>query len=161
VPVTSRQEQEEVPLFLSELLKHVPQVVITKGNHDGEIEKLTPPGVSVVSEFIEQGVGYFHGHRQPSPELLKQELIICAHTHPSVMLRDIRGNIQQAWIEAGVKGSAARVVVVPAFDNSTRGSAINNAEPLGPFLKNMIDLDSAEIYLFDGSYLGELRELRK
>jgi len=160
IPVTSRQEQDEVPLFLSELLKHVPQVVITKGNHDGEIEKLTPLGVSVVGEFIEQGVGYFHGHRQPSPELLKQELIICAHTHPSVMLRDIRGNIQQAWIEAGVKGSSARVVVVPAFDNSTRGAAINNAEPLGPFLKNMIDLNSAEIYLLDGSYLGELQGLR-
>jgi metallophosphoesterase superfamily enzyme len=49
---------------------------------------------------------------------------------------------------------------VPAFDDSTRGSSINNTEPLGPFLKKMIDLENAEIYLLDGSYLGVLSELK-
>lgn len=160
VPVTSRQEQEEVPLFLQELLKLVPKIIITKGNHDGNIERLVPPGVNVVDEFIEGGVGYFHGHKKPTEELLKQKLIVCAHTHPSILLRDIRGNIQQAWVEAKVKGSETDVIVVPAFDDSARGSAVNNTEPLGPFLKNMIDLDSAEIYLLDGSYLGTLEGLK-
>jgi len=160
VPITSRQELEEVPLFLTELLKLVPRVVITKGNHDGNIEKLVPPGVEVVDEFIERSVAYFHGHKKPSNTLLKQRLIVCAHTHPSIMLRDIRGNIQSAWIETTVKGSATEVIVVPAFDDSTRGSSVNNNEPLGPFLKRMIDLDNADIYLLDGSYLGSLSELR-
>jgi putative SbcD/Mre11-related phosphoesterase len=161
VPVTSRQEQEEVPVFLQDLLRLVKKIIITKGNHDGNLEKLVPPGVEVVDEFIEKDVGYFHGHKNPSEELLKQELIICAHTHPSVLLKDIRGNIQQAWIETTVKDSHTRVVVVPAFDDSTRGSAINNTEPIGPFLKKMINLDTAEVILLDGSYLGTVEELRE
>jgi len=161
VPITSRQEQEEVPVFLQDLLRLVKNVIITKGNHDGNIEKLVPPGVDVVDEFIEKEVGYFHGHKKPTGELLKQELIICAHTHPSILLKDIRGNIQQAWIETTVKDSHTRVVVVPAFDDSTRGSAINNTEPIGPFLKKMVDLENAEAILLDGSYLGTVGELKK
>jgi len=161
VPVTSRQEQEEVPVFLQDLLRLVKKIIITKGNHDGNIERLIPPGVEVVDEFIEKDVGYFHGHKKPSEELLKQELIICGHTHPSILLKDIRGNIQQAWIETTVKDSHTRGVVVPAFDDSTRGSAINNTEPIGPFLKKMIDLENSEVYLLDGSYLGTVEELKK
>ena len=160
VPITSRQEYMEVPMFLQELLKEVSRIIITKGNHDGNIEKLVPPGVEVVDEFIEDGIGYFHGHKRPSRELLAQELIVCAHTHPSVLLRDIRANMQQAWIETKVKGSETRVLVIPAFDESTRGSAVNNTEPIGPFLKRMIDLENADIYLLDGSYLGTVSEMR-
>jgi len=159
-PVTSRQEQVEVPHFLRELLEFVPRIVITKGNHDGSIERLVPGGVDVVDEFIENNVGYFHGHKKPSAELLQQELILCAHTHPSVLLKDIRGNIQQAWIETRVKDSKTKVLVVPAFDDSTRGSAANNTDPIGPFLKRMIDLENADIYLLEGSYLGNLSELK-
>jgi uncharacterized protein len=159
VPVTSRQEYEEVPHFLNELLKHVPGIIITKGNHDGGLETLVPPSVRVTDEFIEKGVGYFHGHKIPSEELLKQKTIICAHTHPAVLLKDIRGHIQQAWLESRVKGSDTSVIVVPAFDDSARGSAVNNTEPIGPFLKRMVDLENAEIFLLDCSYLGTLSEI--
>lgn len=161
VPVTSRQEYEEVPHFLSELLKLVPEIVITKGNHDGGLEKLAPPGVAVADEFIKGGVGYFHGHKKPSEEMLKQKLIICAHAHPSILLKDIKANIRQAWVEAKVAGSASRAIIVPSFDTSARGSAVNAAEPLGPFLKKMVDMGNAEIYLLDGSYLGTVNELRQ
>jgi hypothetical protein len=160
VPVTSRQEMEEVPDFLRELLKLVPKVIITKGNHDGNIERLVPEGVDVVDEFIEDNVGYFHGHKNPSEELLKQGLIVCGHTHPAILLKDIRANIQQAWIETKVKDSHTRVLIVPAFDDSRRGVAMNNREPVGPFLKKMIDLENAEAHLLDGSYLGTLNELK-
>ena len=160
VPVTSRQEQEEVPLFLAELLKHIPKIVITKGNHDGNIERLVPPGVEVTDELIEGGVGYFHGHKRPSEDLLKQKLIVCAHTHPAVMIRDIRGNVKPAWIESKVKGSSTDVVIIPAFDDLIRGFAMNRSEPIGPFLSKMVDLENAEAYLLDGSYLGTLGELR-
>lgn len=161
VPVTSRQEQEEVPVFLQELLELVPKIIITKGNHDGNIEMLVPLGVEVTDEFIENDVGYFHGHKKPTEDLLKQDLIVCAHTHPSIMLKDIRGNIQQAWVETTVKDSHTQVLVVPAFDDSARGSAVNNTEPIGPFLKKMIDLDNADVYLLDGSYLGSVSELKE
>jgi len=160
VPVTSRQEQEEVPLFLQDLLKLVPKIIITKGNHDGNIERLVPPGVDVVDEFIENGTGYFHGHKKPSEELLKQKLIVCAHTHPSIMIRDIRGNVKPAWIETKVKGSDTEVLIVPAFDDIISGFAMNSSVPLGSFLSKMVDLEDAEVYLLDGSYLGTLGELR-
>ena len=68
--------------------------------------------------------------------------------------------MQQSWIEAKVKGSETGVIVVPAFDDSTRGASMNRSEPLGPFLKNMVDLEDAEVYLLDGSYLGVLGDLK-
>lgn len=160
VPVTSRQEYEEVPMFLDELLKLVNRIVITKGNHDSQIERLVPEGVEVVDEFIENGVGYFHGHKRPSKELLEQGVIICAHTHPSVLLRDIKYYSRPVWIESRVKGSETKVIVVPAFDNSAHGIAINEQEPVGTFLRNMIDLENAELYLIDGSYLGKASEIK-
>jgi putative SbcD/Mre11-related phosphoesterase len=151
---------EELPLFLTELLKLVKKIIVTKGNHDGNIERLVPEGAEVVDEFIEDGIGYFHGHKKPSEKLLKQELIVCGHTHPAILLKDIRADIRQAWIETKVKDSNTRVLVVPAFDDSRKGVAMNNREPVGPFLKKMIDLENAEIYLLDGSYLGTISELR-
>lgn len=160
IPQTSYQERVEVPHFLNELLKLVDEIIITKGNHDGNLEMMVPSGVEVVDEYFENNIGFFHGHKIPSEELLKQDMIVCAHTHPSIMLKDIKRNIQQAWIETTVKGSETKVLVVPAFDDSARGSAVNNTEPIGPFLKRMIDLDHAEVYLLDGSYLGTVEELR-
>jgi putative SbcD/Mre11-related phosphoesterase len=160
VPVTSRQEYEEVPMFLEELLKLVGKIVITKGNHDSQIERLAPEGVEVVDELIEGGVGYFHGHKRPSEELLEQKTIICAHTHPSVLLRDIKYYSRPIWVETTVKEGGAKVIVVPAFDDTARGIAINEKEPVGTFLKNMVDLENAELYMIDGSYLGKASEIR-
>jgi len=161
IPITSRQEYHEVPEFLEGMQSYVDEIIITKGNHDGAIEKLVPPGVSVVSEFIEKKTGFFHGHTSPSDEILSTKSIVKAHTHPSILLKDIRPYIQPAWVEVPLKERKCRVTVVPAFDDNIRGIALNISEPLGPLLTKMADMPEAEIYLLDGSYIGKLGELKE
>lgn len=159
VPVTSKQEQMEIPGFLSELKRCVDDVIITKGNHDGGIERLIPPGIVLTDEFIECGIGYFHGHKKASEDLLSQQIIVCAHTHPSIVLKDIRKDLRQVWAEGPLKNRGGKVIIVPAFDELAKGSPLNLSEPLGNFLKNEVELGSLELYLSDGSYLGSLEDL--
>ncbi|MCL5016901.1 MAG: metallophosphoesterase [Candidatus Parvarchaeota archaeon] len=80
--------------FLSGLSEHFDEVVITKGNHDGGLSKLTSrlPNIMLRTEFVHDSVGFMHGHTLPSKELAKTASLICfGHLHPSVILRDSNG----------------------------------------------------------------------
>ncbi|MBN2518469.1 MAG: hypothetical protein JXB14_06475, partial [Candidatus Altiarchaeota archaeon] len=149
------------PEFLTGLQPYVSEIIITKGNHDGGIEKLIPPGVSVVGELIDKESGFFHGHTTPTDDLLGVKNIVKAHSHPSIILRDIRPYIRPVWVEVPLKEGKAKVTVVPTFDENARGIALNGDGPVGPLLTRMADLPEAEIYLLDGSYMGKLRELKE
>jgi uncharacterized protein len=159
IPVTSRQEQKEVPEFIEALTPFVAEIIITKGNHDGGIEALLPSHVNIVNEFFENGVGFFHGHMKPSDEMLEAKKIIMGHSHPALLLKDIKPYFKPVWAETKIKDSATEVIVVPAFDENVRGIALNSEGPIGPLLKNFADLDNTDIFLLDGSYMGKLAEL--
>jgi metallophosphoesterase superfamily enzyme len=47
-------------------------------------------------------VGLFHGHKWPSPTLLKCKTLLMGHIHPVVVLRDPTGFkiTKQVWIKA-------------------------------------------------------------
>ena len=48
---------------------------------------------------------------------------------------------------------------MPAFNPICGGIAVNNDKIIGPVAK-MTDIDSAEIYLLDGSYLGKTKDIK-
>ncbi len=80
--------------FFSRLSDHFDEIVITKGNHDGGIEKITSrfSNITLKSEFLCNGVGFMHGHALPSKELSVKSNIICiSHLHPFVLMRDSNG----------------------------------------------------------------------
>jgi metallophosphoesterase superfamily enzyme len=67
------------------------------------------------------------------------------------------------------KPQATQVFMVPSFNDFLGGRAINETRPdkegqaqmVGPILRsNVVDMDNAEIYLLDGTYLGTLKHLR-
>lgn len=79
---------------LSRLSNSFKEVVITKGNHDGGLSKLTGRlgNIRLVSEFAHEGVGFMHGHALPSKELSISVKTVCfGHLHPSVVVRDTNG----------------------------------------------------------------------
>lgn len=184
VPITSWQEWRDLPDFFSELSEHV-QVEILPGNHDGDIEGLVPRGVvihdprgMVIGEHKE--IGLMHGHTWPGAELLKTNMIITGHNHPVVEFRDELGArvTEPAWLryrlepskfpkklQAEIEGEGPQVLVTPAFSELISGAAVNRAMPeelLGPIFKaGAAKLDEAEVYLLDGTFLGEVRSLRK
>jgi len=57
------------------------------------------------------------------------------------------------------------MIIMPAFNDMLGGAALNAMTPnelFGPVLRSAVsDLDASEVFLLDGTFLGELRELKK
>ena len=102
VSATEMGEWQDIPNFFSELKKHVKEISIIRGNHDGNLEPLLPEGISILpSTGIALGeVGFFHGHQWPSPTLLQCKILVMGHVHPVIALSDPAGFriVRQVWV---------------------------------------------------------------
>jgi putative SbcD/Mre11-related phosphoesterase len=189
IPQISWQERVEVPDFLETLAQQAP-VDIIPGNHDGDIQYLirrVPDELEVTLRaakgFVLDGVGYFHGHTWPAAKLVACDNIIMAHNHPTIRFTDPLGasSAEPAWIrtrmnyqplaehyhaaDKELKWSDPEVIIMPAFCELCGGVAFNESvydDLLGPvFSSGTIDLESAQVYLIDGTRLGKLNDLKK
>jgi putative SbcD/Mre11-related phosphoesterase len=99
------EEWRDVPEFFEKLIGLVPSIQVIVGNHDGNLEPLTPSKVELLSPSgiaLWDRFGLLHGHAWPSPELLGCETLILGHLHPAVTLRDALGYrlTRPAWVTA-------------------------------------------------------------
>ncbi len=188
VPQVSWQEKDEIPCFLEALAEHT-HVDIFPGNHDGGIELLfnrqKDIRVHSVRGAVLDGIGYFHGHTWPAPELLAASHIIVAHNHPAIRFTDSFGYsiVELAWVrtrfntdvmkerfgnldfENPAQWADPELFVMPAFNELCGGVPFNEStqkDLLGPvFSSGGIELEASEMYLLDGTRLGILRNIRK
>jgi metallophosphoesterase superfamily enzyme len=188
VPQVSWQEKDEIPFFLETLAEHA-HVDIFPGNHDGGIEFLFSgqKDIKVHSArgAVLDGIGYFHGHTWPAPELLAASHVITAHNHPTVRFTDNFGYfiVEPAWIRTRFNIETLKtrfgnldfenkkdwadpeVFIMPAFNELCGGVPFNEStqeDLLGPvFSSGGIELETAEVYLLDGTRLGQIRNIRK
>ncbi len=181
IPMTTHQERRDVPRFLSLLAPRL-DVHIVPGNHDAGLESLIPKhhdvvlhsseGVRIGGDEDGGGVGVFHGHAWPSPELMKADELVAAHTHPVVALVDPLGHAhtEPCWVRAPLDpdvvasryGDLAtgdkRITLLPPFNPLLGGAAVNVDGLLGPGGR-LVHLNEARLYLLDGTDLGTLRNL--
>ncbi len=71
----------------------------------------------------------------------------------------------------GVKLKASELYIMPSFNDFLGGRSVNETRPrkeigreelIGPVLRSQaVDVDEAELYLLDGTYLGTLNQLRQ
>jgi len=99
------EEWRDVPEFFEELDKLVPSIQVILGNHDGNLEPLTPSKVELIPPqglALWKKFGLLHGHAWPAPELLECEILILGHLHPAITLRDALGYrfTKPVWIMA-------------------------------------------------------------
>jgi hypothetical protein len=98
-------EWQDIPDFFNELKRQIEDILIIRGNHDGNLEPLLPENITVLpATGATMGeVGFFHGHRWPSPALLKCKTLVMAHVHPTIALRDPAGFriTRQVWVKVG------------------------------------------------------------
>lgn len=99
------EEWRDVPEFLEKAMKLVPVVKVVPGNHDGNLEPLTPREIEILPSSgmkASEDVALVHGHAWPSPELLSSPTLIMGHVHPVVMFTDPLGlrAVKQVWIKA-------------------------------------------------------------
>jgi putative SbcD/Mre11-related phosphoesterase len=112
IPRISFEEWKAVPEFFEAIQKVVGEVWVTLGNHDGDLEPLTPRSVKIFPSIgLVVGratrIGLFHGHAWPSPEVLASELLVMGHIHPVVRFRDKLGlrMVRQVWIKTICNGN--------------------------------------------------------
>jgi len=171
VPLTTRQEYNEIPDLLCGIRSRAPLKVVP-GNHDGGLARFLEEGEMLpMRGALIDGVGYLHGHTYPDPSLLGHLLVI-GHHHPMVTLRDEVGcalrdraylltSVDEGCLGLGRHegGRATRVLVMPAFNEFTGFDLTQMQESsLGP-LSRCMDFPNAEVFLTDGTYLGLLGTL--
>jgi putative SbcD/Mre11-related phosphoesterase len=104
VVVTELGEWHDVPDFFTELKRHISDIRIVRGNHDANLEPLLPENIEMLpaTGTIIGDVGLFHGHKWPSPALLKCKTLVMGHLHPVVVFRDPTGFkiTRQVWMKA-------------------------------------------------------------
>jgi len=106
VTAAELEEWRDVPEFFEALLKLVPSIQVILGNHDGNLEPLTPSRIDLIPPTgiaLWKRFGLFHGHAWPAPEILGCQTLILGHLHPAVTLRDVLGYrlTRPAWVMAG------------------------------------------------------------
>jgi putative SbcD/Mre11-related phosphoesterase len=97
-------EWHDIPDFFTQLKNYVKDIAIVRGNHDANLEPLLPENITLLpaAGTIVGDVGLFHGHKWPSPTLLKCKTLIMGHLHPVVVFRDPAGFkiTRQVWVKA-------------------------------------------------------------
>jgi len=118
VPITSFLEKRELPYFFEVLLKEVPLIDITRGNHDGNIQEVIPKEVTLhnSSGFLigtDYKIALFHGHAWLKPKMLEADIIIAGHNHPTILLNTPLGIriSQRVWL----KGSSDPIKLAKAY----------------------------------------------
>ncbi len=104
------EEWRDVPEFFEKVLRLVPVVKVVPGNHDGNLEPLTPRNVMILPSSgtkLLGDVAVVHGHAWPSPDLLGCSTLVMGHVHPVVVFSDPLGfrAIKQVWVKAECDGA--------------------------------------------------------
>jgi len=185
VPGVSRQELREIPEFL-EYLGNKARVDILPGNHDSGLKDFIPNNVFLHSS---RGIGiegsyFFHGHTWPSPQFLKSDYVLVGHEHPQIEFVDSLGYrfFEPVWIRAklirekierkykNVPKKLPELIIFPRFNKLSGGISMNRPVSeiekshethhtgIGTLVRSA-KLNSAKIYLLDGTLLGELKNL--
>ncbi|MBN2603204.1 MAG: metallophosphoesterase [Candidatus Thermoplasmatota archaeon] len=171
IPTSTIRERKDVKNLL-ECICTFGNVHIIPGNHDGFLNKITPAQVKIYPSggTVINDIGFVHGHRWPDSSIVNCKHIVSAHTHPTVMLMDRLDHryFEPCWVrtkflkerihEKYPESKNPEILIMPAFNPLCGGTAINREGVVGP-LGKVIDVENADIYLLDGSYLGKVKNI--
>lgn len=158
VPGTPKTEFSEINDFFFNL-SEIP-IIITKGNHDGAIEKITDNFSNIeVKNFhkIDKTI-MTHGHMKIED---KYERIIIGHNHPLIKFKDSLGHLyfEEVWIK-GKNKENSEIIIMPPFNELAGGHPVNeDMKLMGPVAKK-IKLNTAKAFLLDGADIGFLNDLK-
>jgi putative SbcD/Mre11-related phosphoesterase len=196
-------EWHDIPDLFNELKTKVRQILLIRGNHDGNLEPLLPDNVELLpaTGFVFGETGFFHGHQWPTPSILQCKSLVMGHVHPVVAFHDPAGFriTRQVWVKIrcdrkrlahailkrhsqkeevrtleslNAEPETIELLIMPSFNDFLGGRPLNesrltsgpgalNETIAGPVLRSdAVDLENAETYLLDGTFLGTLSQLR-
>jgi putative SbcD/Mre11-related phosphoesterase len=164
VPAASAREIEYVREFFENLSKIFEEIFICKGNHDDMLEEILQDyKVYGVRGFKIKDYGFFHGHAWPFSKLWNCKTWIIGHLQAAIEIR--KGNfkkIEKVVIKARPKiekGKLQEIIILPAFSDLAGNLLLNKQIPSDFLFEKVIDVNNTQVYLLDGSQLGNLNNI--
>lgn len=165
IKTISSNEWNDVPLFLKKLQEKIDTILIP-GNHDSNIHRLAPDGVTLISSvgLVVENALLTHGHTMPSENFSHVDKIIMGHVHPVFFEEDSVLNGQRVWVSLKTKKenlfpSATgdiEITIVPSFNKyfyATKKKTYKKS--ISPILERIKDFSSAKIATLDGTIIGD------
>ncbi len=159
----TKSEWNDVPVFLEKIKKQI-NLTIIPGNHDANIEKLVPEGVSVSTAkgLIVEDVLLTHGHTMPSENFSSINKIIMGHVHPIFFQEKSIINGKRVWVTIKCnkqkifpsKTGELEIIIMPTFNKyfyTTQKKFYKKS--ISPILEK-IEVLEAKILTLDGTILG-------
>ena len=121
----TKTEWNDVPIFLEKIKKRINMTIIP-GNHDANIEKLIPEGISLATTkgMIIEDTLLTHGHTMPSENFSSVSKIIMGHVHPVFFQEKSIINGERVWVTIKCnkqkifpsKTVNLEIIIIPTFN---------------------------------------------
>lgn len=158
----SKTEWSAVPLFF-EISKRIDTLLIP-GNHDGNIQKLLPEGVTLASSsgVVLGDTLLTHGHTLPSENLSHVSKIVMGHVHPVFFNEGSILDGQRVWVSMKVEKNMLfpsskgqlEIIIIPTFNKYFYASHKRFRKSISPILARIKNFHEAKILTLDGSIIG-------
>ena len=95
----TKTEWNTIPAFFEMIKKRI-DVTVIPGNHDANIEKLIPKGITLASSkgIVVENMLLTHGHTMPSENFSHVNKIIMGHLHPVYFEEKSLLNGKRVWV---------------------------------------------------------------
>src|SRR3989304_4425860 len=139
-------------------------IILIPGNHDANIQKLVPEGVSLISSagVVIENILLTHGHTMPTENFSHVDKIIMGHVHPVFFQEDSVLNGQRVWISIKTEkqnifpstSGELEIIVVPSFNKffyATHKKYYKKS--ISPILERIKIFSSNLIFIIKHSYI--------
>jgi len=164
----TKTEWETVPIFFESITKLI-DTILVPGNHDANIEKLIPNGITLASSkgIIIDDILLTHGHTMPSEYFSQVNIIVMGHIHPVFFQKESLINGERVWISIKCKkqkifhskSGELEVIILPSFNRyfyATQKKFYKKS--ISPIIEKM-DVIQAKIVTLDGTIIGNEQQL--
>ncbi|KAG2478238.1 MAG: Metallophosphoesterase [Nitrosopumilales archaeon] len=160
----SKNEWNDVPLFL-EKMKNKIDTTLIPGNHDSNIQKLIPDGITLGSSngMVIDNSLLTHGHTMPSENFAHVDRIIMGHVHPVFFQQDSVLNGHRVWVSIKTpkqtifpsSSGEIEVTIIPSFNKYFYATHKKKyKKSISPIIEKIKEISSAKIVTLDGAMIG-------
>jgi len=159
----TKTEWETIPIFFESVTKLIDTILVPV-NHDANIEKLIPNGITLASSkgIIIDDILLTHGHTMPSENFSQINTIVMGHIHPVFFEKESLINGERVWVSVicdkqkmfHSKSGELELIILPSFNRyfyATQKKFYKKS--ISPIIEKM-DVIQAKILRLDGTIIG-------
>lgn len=161
----SKIEWNDVPLFFEKIKKRC-DIILIPGNHDANIQRLVPDGISLISSagMSDDSILYTHGHTMPSENFAHVKKIVMGHIHPVFFQKESIINGERVWISIKAdkgqifpsESGEIEIIVIPSFNKYFYATNKKKyKKSISPIIEKIKKVSSARIVTLDGTIIGD------